>query len=224
MRYRCWLQINSEKDINKLLFTNVFKYKNFWTYEIPENFPNNPVREIITFYKKHRKNLVENGIKNDDISVWINYEYSKECHLSFSNEELKELGELEIDLCFSCWKEGSVIDLAYSNSSNDEKIYYTLKIKTDKKLNILFSKIKFNYDNGWWYYKTEKVNNAIHKIISVIRRNQRKLGVDRISSENIRICFCYEYKGECSWEFSYREMKEMGSSGMDLFVKCYEIN
>ena len=219
MRY--WLRINSKKNINALLSTDVFKYKYFWNYEISEVSSQSPIMEIVSFLKKNQTSLFENNIKSENMSVWINYEYEKDCRFSLSHEELKSLGDLGIPLCFSCWEKGTTLDLSYDNSNLDEEITeYILKIKTDKNPNDFFSKKNFHFDNGLWCYQTDNVIFGIHELVSFLKKNQKHIFSNGITPKDINICFYYEYLSECSWEFISKEMKELGDIKIDLNIVC----
>ena len=47
--------------------------------------------------------LKKNGIKRDDISVWLLYEYDGQCNLEFSPQDMYNLGKEGITFCISCY-------------------------------------------------------------------------------------------------------------------------
>lgn len=55
----------------------------------------------------NKERLMLQGIKDDDITIWCYYEYVEQCNLEFSPGDLQKLGENNIRLCISCWKENS---------------------------------------------------------------------------------------------------------------------
>ena len=47
--------------------------------------------------------LEEIGIKRDDISVWLLYEYDGQCNMEFSPQDMYNLGKEGITFCISCY-------------------------------------------------------------------------------------------------------------------------
>lgn len=220
------LEIESENNINEICNCTFFKQiGKFWIYEITEDETTGYVDFFIEFIKRNKEKLEMNGITSDDISVWLLYEYDRQCLFCISAKNMKLLSEENIVLCFSCWEKDSTLDLSYDNSYLDEeKILYLLKIKTDKNPNDFFSIKNFRFDNGWWCYQTDNVRSGICELISLIKKNRKHIFSNGISLKDVNICFHYEYLTECSWEFSPEEMKELGNLGLDLSVKCQKTN
>lgn len=44
------------------------------------------------------------GVKRENISIWILYEYEGQCNLEFSPSDLQKIGAEGITLCISCWE------------------------------------------------------------------------------------------------------------------------
>lgn len=44
------------------------------------------------------------GIKRESITIWMYYEYDRECSMEFLPEDLKRIGSQGISLCISCWQ------------------------------------------------------------------------------------------------------------------------
>lgn len=44
------------------------------------------------------------GVKKNDITFWLNYEYDQQCGMEFHPKEMKRLGKSEIVMCIDCWQ------------------------------------------------------------------------------------------------------------------------
>ena len=44
------------------------------------------------------------NITDDDISIWVLYEYQDQCNLEFTSTDLKKIGNAGVSLCISCWE------------------------------------------------------------------------------------------------------------------------
>ena len=64
--------------------------------------------DFISFFssmlKDNFKNLRTFGIKKEDITIWLLYEYDQQCNMEFSKHQLKKLASLGITFCISCWQ------------------------------------------------------------------------------------------------------------------------
>lgn len=78
----------------------------FWGFEINDE-KSEITSPIEFFYGKmanKMKELETVGVTNDDISVWVFYEYDQQCNLEFTPEEVNNLNEMGVALCISCWQ------------------------------------------------------------------------------------------------------------------------
>ena len=49
------------------------------------------------------------NINNNDISIWVLYEYQDQCNLEFTSTDLKRIGAAGVSLCISCWEKAPII-------------------------------------------------------------------------------------------------------------------
>lgn len=78
-----------------------------WSFEITENESDCSVDFVQTFlnYINGKEGeLLELGVRSENISIWMLYEYDGQCNLEFSPRDMKSLGEKGISLCVSCWE------------------------------------------------------------------------------------------------------------------------
>lgn len=76
----------------------------YWEYELVEKKNSNCLQKLIDFYR-HVRNHYQNKII--EATIWILYEYDQQCNLEFSADQMKQLSELEINVCISCWERGN---------------------------------------------------------------------------------------------------------------------
>jgi len=124
MRYFHWLEIKFEPDseVHKSI-TEILSLEpkvenpgdqaepSSWTYEvITENgdkyfdFINN----FLDMLDKKFSALYEIGIRKENITFWLLYEYDQQCNLELDSIRMKRLGEAGITLCISCWDSGKI--------------------------------------------------------------------------------------------------------------------
>lgn len=111
MSYFYSLRIDSNEDvydeISKILGVDITDYKLGWQLEVKLNNEENRdvIAEFLNLLKDKYRELNQIGVKQDDISIWLIYEYKDQCNLEFEPEILKKLGENGIRLCLSCYNE-----------------------------------------------------------------------------------------------------------------------
>ncbi len=111
MSYFYSLRIDSSEDkydeISKILGVGIVDYKLGWQLEVNLNNEGNRdvIAEFLNLLKDRYSELNQIGVKQDDISIWLIYEYKGQCNLEFEPEILKKMGENGIRLCLSCYNE-----------------------------------------------------------------------------------------------------------------------
>ncbi len=104
------LRINADEEnytfITSLLSINPTSTRSYWELSIKESshLHVNAINYFLDLIEKNIDRLNQNGIKNEDLSIWYFYEYDEQCNMEFSPKDLKRLGENGISLCISCWK------------------------------------------------------------------------------------------------------------------------
>jgi len=114
VKYTYVLRINCGEDkikrINDILGIVSNPNSNYWEQILIEGALDPPVKFVDIFLntiKGKNQELLLAGIGKDDISVWMYYEYDRQCNISFSPEDMKCLGDNQITLCISCWESGN---------------------------------------------------------------------------------------------------------------------
>lgn len=103
------LRINTDKEnyniISTLLAVQPTSTNTYWEFSINENSDlyTNAVNHLLDLIERNIKKLNQNGIKNEDLSIWYLYEYVEQCNMEFQPDELKRMGVNGINLCISCW-------------------------------------------------------------------------------------------------------------------------
>ncbi|UBM60051.1 hypothetical protein LAG90_05250 [Marinilongibacter aquaticus] len=106
----CRLQIDCNYKTKELLtqFLGESNHKNpnIWDRIIDENEKNSvaALYDFVGIINENKDQLSEIGIVSDDISVWNYYEYEGQCNMEFEPKIMKELGDLGVVLCISCWE------------------------------------------------------------------------------------------------------------------------
>lgn len=99
---------NIHDSISRILMVDPTKTKNYWEYEITfkdEYKEGYNLSQLIKLLTPSRIKQLENlGIPIANISIWIVVEYEDQCNLFFPNKELKDIANLGIDLCISCYE------------------------------------------------------------------------------------------------------------------------
>lgn len=82
-----------------------------WGLEITEEVA--PDFSFISYFLSILENKYEKleqvGIYREDISIWLLYEYSNQCNMEFSPNDLYKLGKEGITLCISCWEKERIL-------------------------------------------------------------------------------------------------------------------
>lgn len=114
MRYKYILRIDCGKEkiqvVNNILGVNTNSSNGYWEQIFIEEALDSPVDFVNIFLdllEGKYQELFMAGVHKDDISVWMYYEYDRQCNMSFSPEDMKRLGDNQITLCISCWESDS---------------------------------------------------------------------------------------------------------------------
>ncbi len=78
-----------------------------WAYQLEEKTEDAPIPFIDTFLdilEGKEAALKECGVGDEDIKIWMIYEYEGQCNMEFAPSDLKKLGEKGISLCISCYE------------------------------------------------------------------------------------------------------------------------
>lgn len=75
-----WIQLNQDEEVSPIDFINVF----------------------MDLLEPNFEKLNEIEIRNNDIVIWLVYEYDKQCSMEFDSEELERIGRNSITLCIDC--------------------------------------------------------------------------------------------------------------------------
>jgi hypothetical protein len=82
-----------------------------WGYKliVQDNAYTNFVDCFLDILENKYDKLKRIGIRREDISVWMIYEYEEQCNMEFTPRDMKRLGDNGITFCISCY-EKSVIE------------------------------------------------------------------------------------------------------------------
>ncbi|UBM59232.1 hypothetical protein LAG90_00985 [Marinilongibacter aquaticus] len=96
----------SKEALTEVLGSSHPVYSNTWVKIINEGSDEDAdaLNIFIRLIKENKGKFKEIGIKPEDISVWSYYEYEGQCNMEFEPEIMKQLGDLGIALCVSCWE------------------------------------------------------------------------------------------------------------------------
>lgn len=100
---------NHYNKISELLGVIPNNNDNGWMYEVIEgkNDPHfNFIKEFTTIIEGKMKELHSLGIRKEDITVWMIYEYEGQCNMEFHPEDMWSLCKHGISLCVSCYEAG----------------------------------------------------------------------------------------------------------------------
>ena len=77
-----------------------------WGFIIEEDSPDfvNALDLFIELITQNRSLLEGIGVAAGSITFWYMYEYDQQCNMEFSPNITKQIGELGITLCISCWE------------------------------------------------------------------------------------------------------------------------
>ena len=110
MKYFFSLRIEAEQEqvfkINDILGIKSNYPEVSWGYKLKTKNQSytNFVDSFLKVLDGKYDDLQKIGIKRENISIWMIYEYEEQCNMEFSPKELKKLGENEITFCISCFK------------------------------------------------------------------------------------------------------------------------
>ena len=82
--------------------------ENSWEIEFQESDFNGQFHDYLGYIESLLKSAASNleliGIKPNDLSIWILYEFDEQCNLEFPPGQVKRLSDLGVSLCISCWQ------------------------------------------------------------------------------------------------------------------------
>ena len=219
------LEIQTNKNINQYLFTNDFiNKKNYWYYKISRQIlDSNGITDICLFTNKYLERLLKLGIKKDDISFWIYYEYTEECILNFFSRDLKKLANFNFNVCINCWKK-SDSELIFPCDLSDSNERLILKVNTVKDLSLISSENVFIKRNNSWYFETNgnTIHESILQIKSIFSKYLKIFLKNGISKGDILITYYYEYIQQCGIEFSPKLLKIFSKLDVNFQIICRE--
>ena len=95
------------KIVNSAIKQNPTSINPYWELEINEQsaYFTNAINYLIDTIEQSKEDLKQDGIKNEDFSIWVYFVYKEQCNLEFNPSELIRLGKNRISLCVSCWHE-----------------------------------------------------------------------------------------------------------------------
>lgn len=106
--YRLQIRCNSQnkKKLESILGKSNDEPAVGWGFIIEEDSPKftQALNLYIELIDANIKELRENDISADDITIWYMYEYEQQCNMEFWPDITKRIGELGIVLCISCWE------------------------------------------------------------------------------------------------------------------------
>jgi len=97
------LKVKTDKNPNDFFSRKNFCFDNGWWCYQTDNVRHG-IHELVSLIKNNQKQIFPNGISAEDINICFYYEYASECSWEFSSEEMKELGNLGLDLFITCKK------------------------------------------------------------------------------------------------------------------------
>ncbi len=112
MKYHYSLKIETKspeisQKLNSIFQVEGSPIKTEWEYATIEN-EDDPYHDFIALFSnmiiENRDDLLRLGIKEDDISVWMLYEYENQCNMEFHPEQLGKLAKAGVTFCISCWE------------------------------------------------------------------------------------------------------------------------
>ena len=97
------------EQVSQILGINIIDYSLGWIFETVLNDLDNidVITEYLNLLENNYLSLEQIGVRKEDVSIWLIYEYYNQCNLEFAPETLKRLGENGIRFCISCY-EGSL--------------------------------------------------------------------------------------------------------------------
>lgn len=120
MKYIYSLRINIENVTNGNEISSILDVveskidKCYWELEKIEN-EIDPYIDYIGFFLDLLENKLDAleiiGVKKEDITIWLLYEYDDQCNLEFTPNQMKRIGDNGITFCISCWETGGYISL-----------------------------------------------------------------------------------------------------------------
>ncbi|MEZ0450778.1 hypothetical protein ABTW24_04135 [Sphingobacterium thalpophilum] len=104
------LQINcnieEKQKIETILGKSGRDFQKNWYLTIEENSSDysNALDKFASIIEANLILLKEIGIMEDQIIFWYMYEYEQQCNMEFKPKIMKQIGNLGVVLCISCWE------------------------------------------------------------------------------------------------------------------------
>jgi hypothetical protein len=106
--YRLLIICENEKkiEIDELLDLSESNVEVGWELIVEENsiLFNQALTYFAELISNNLSSLKNIGITTEMISFWYMYEYEQQCNIEFNSELMKNLGNLGVTLCISCWE------------------------------------------------------------------------------------------------------------------------
>lgn len=97
---------NEKHKIEDLLGSSNRNFQKDWHMTIEENSSDYryALNKFVSIIETNLEQLKKIGIKEDQISFWYMYEYEQQCNMEFDPTIMKQIGNLGVVLCISCWE------------------------------------------------------------------------------------------------------------------------
>jgi len=96
---------------------------------------------LINLIRPHLKELAKAGVSIKESSIWLSYTYFLQCNMQLNSNTLKEIGDMELDLCISCYSDDNLSKREDFNTQlfhSKEGVYLCNTSQLDVKIGELF--------------------------------------------------------------------------------------
>jgi hypothetical protein len=120
------------------------------TYDDNESIHYQELKWLLDLIQPHQNKLIEAGVSFEHSSIWMSYVYFNQCNMEFDSFILKQIGELGLKLCISCFNDKNLTAReSFSNSliqSLENGISVSITTGIDEKIEQQFA-IRFSIEN-----------------------------------------------------------------------------
>jgi len=98
--------VNKKRKVEHILGKSNRDFKKDWYLRIEESSSDYlyALKKFVAIIKTNLEELKEIGINEDNISFWYMHEYEQQCNMEFEPAIMKQIGDLGVVLCISCWE------------------------------------------------------------------------------------------------------------------------
>lgn len=98
--------VNEKQKIEHILGKSDRDFQKDWYLIIEEDSSEYlyALNKFVSIIETNLEQLKEIGIKEDSISFWYMYEYEQQCNMEFEPAIMRQIGNLGVVLCISCWE------------------------------------------------------------------------------------------------------------------------